>query len=330
MSRVKEILTRSALSAALLIPNACGPSDTEKPVKPGQTIATGQHEDEKNLRKRILDFSLSDLSNPERTARFIREAANLYVQLSGSARFDPTDLASPNHLMLVSDRNAFVAEVKKLQPEANPPEGASAYTHFPSRKILFDLGTFHNIRRDMNDNVGQAMLHVFFHEYTHIDLDERTEGAFLNNPNVPLTPQEGESPIWLAYQGGSIRFSDGTEFFRRFEEVFVDTIVYRRLSEQIGLSPTLSMYHTVGLDFFLPLTKEVGLSIDDLYKLHSTSDLEGLASKIGSQLQGPASAHLKGLGLFLGIDFEDTDIVIRSGVFHSFPQIYPGNSSSNG
>lgn len=159
------------------------------------------------------------------------------------------------------------------------------------------------------------MLDACWHEWGHRDVQSRTDGELINNPDIFFySPISDKNELWKEYRGQEV-FTETHYGFLRLEEVVNETITVRMMIERVGLESVISAadYYRNGVDFFVKLTQKMNISLNDLYRFHSTSDFEGLAKLIGEKLPGNQPALNKGAALFLGIHRSDLSAIEQTG-----------------
>ena len=91
------------------------------------------------------------------------------------------------------------------------------------------------------------------------------------------------------------------------------------LTETLGFDrvPSATMYGAYlreGLDIFVELTRDLDISLQDLYSLYHLSDYEGLAMRVGQHLRGWELPLIRGHRLFSAIHRVDRDEIEALGV----------------
>ncbi len=304
----RDIFALSFLAAGGVLVGGCTPdlstitpvpeshsTDSPEVQQPIQSIAREQWTEP--VKQRILAFSLEDFQNKERRDEFISELADTYVKLSGSERLTSEQMTSPDHLILAPTHDDFVADYEARNPEQELPSYAitTAFTDTPNRRVTLNMEILQTMIEQRGDHPGIALASTLFHEWGHAETTDRTEGELLENPdNAYAGTFNGQQILWKTYRGASVR-SGNLHMLGRFNEVVTESITTMRMRDQLGLEPIPSSYNEGGTDLFLPLIDKLGISLNELYELYSTSDLEGLATLIGKALPGEQSDLMKGL-----------------------------------
>ena len=281
-----------------------GESETDKPL------------DIELLRHRIETFSWKLADNPDELWGFTKEMAKAYKTTTKTSRLTQKSLLRDTYFFGSSAE--YAAAVQGIRSSYNPNNGQWGYTDYSTGRVFIDLQMV-NTHVPQFDLAGTAIANALLHEWGHADVTERREGDLLNNPERTLTSAyTGEAEQWRKYRGGEF-YTDTSSGMERFEEVLNESIVIRRMSEQFGLSRLVSAtlsygYHENGTEFFPELTIAAGISLDELYEMHATSDFEGLATKIGLVLGGPGDPLSKGANVLFAIHHNDSETLRKTGV----------------
>ncbi len=236
------------------------------------------------IRSAVEAFTWEDVHNADQLHSFVDILAASYTQLTDTNRVTPAELRATT---LAKNREEYIRAVRWVEPEYGPADFQWGYAHYQSRRTFIDLST---LQKD-GLPAGVALLNAVWHEWGHLDVAERTTGSYIGNPEHFLITRDPSNPNqiirepYLRYRGVQI-YSQHTTSLTRCEEVVNETINERRMHEQLGLPEIFvpSAYYPNGVSFFMPFTQTIGLSVDDLYRLHATSDVEGLATYIGERI----------------------------------------------
>lgn len=267
-----------------------------------------------SFKEKVLRFKWLDAEKNSALESFTQLTAEEYLRLTQSPRFSKQKLIDSKQTQFFKDRRSYLAAVRQMFPGYNS-DSQWGYTHFATGLVFIDLETLRSQSSAQGGEAGLALLDALWHEWGHLDIEERGQGKFINNPaDYFYSPVSGKKEVFLRYRGGEI-FTATYYGFLRFEEVWNETITVRRMLEQVGLAEVISAadYYQSGVNFFPQLTMATGISLDNLYNLHVTSDFEGLAQRIGDKLSGTGSSLEKGVNLFLGIHQRDEKIIAQSG-----------------
>lgn len=296
-SMVKDAALLALFSPALI---SCSPS-------PDQSQAM-------SLKEKVLDFKWQNVEKAPALESFTRLLAEEYLRLTQSPRLTPQRLTAPNQTNFFRDQKSYVAAVKQVVSDY-VPGNQWGYTHFASGLVFIDLETLQRQSRAQSEKAGLALLDALWHEWGHLDVEEKDQGKFLKNPVYYFkSPVTRQNEVFLKYRGGEI-FTQTYYGFLRFAEVWNEAITVRRMIEQVGLEEVISAgdYYQNGISFFPALTIALEISLDNLYRLHANSSFEEFAQMIGDKLPGSEPSSEKGVRLFLGIHQGDEQLIKRSG-----------------
>lgn len=285
-------------------------------------ITALQESEAKTLKEKILVFDWESAQNPEKLRVFTEALADAYFKIAPSTRMTKTDLVGPDKTNFYKSKEDFVRAVKSVSPkQALEGHGIDVfgYAHYPTKQVFIDLAY---IRRrlpsdpSLNQKTGLLLANTLFHEWGHLDLEERT----IDNPKMSLDLSNGQKIEFKRYHGGMV-VQDGTDvdrLFGKFDEVWNETLAVRRVYEALGRDSRVeqeyaNIYYLNGLDIFLPFTADV--PFETLYEMHATSDFEGFAKLIGRKLPGDQTELMKGMDLILAIDSADPSMIQKTGIF---------------
>lgn len=276
----------------------------------------GEKKTEKSLKKKVLSFAWKDAEDKEKLRAFVEQLADGYLQTTQTRRLTKEDLIGENRITFYQTKDAFTQGVRVVAPNYQPTETQWGYTHYSSKRVFIDLESIKKQALTQNADAGLALINALWHEWGHLDVVERTEGELINNPSKAYlnSPNSKKREPYSRYRGGAV-YTETYYGFLRFEEALNETITVRRMIEQVGLEKVVSGrdYYENGVDFFPRLTYAIGISLEDLYQMHATSDFEGLAKRIGEKLPGKADSLAKGGALFVGIHNSDPKIIQQTG-----------------
>ena len=260
-------------------------------------------------RFRMNSFSWRDLDEPSTLGQFVTNMAEEYIGVTHSTRVSKEDLIDKT--VFYPNDASFVSAVKRDQPEAEVSD-LWGYTNYDSGKVYFDEQKIKEEQGKINVPVGFILTDHLWHEWGHVDIAKRTPQAL---KDTSLVTSEG-SKKFLYYRGGQIFAEGDWSDFGRFEEVWNETIVVRRITEQLGYEKAFSVagnYLRNGVDVFLPFSKK-HIPLETMYEMHATSDLEGFARLVGQKLPGSDDVMTKGLNLFRGINRANPGMIRETGV----------------
>lgn len=277
---------------------------------------------EKSFKEKIETFTWTDASNPEKLRGFVDLLADKYLGLTKTKRVTKGDLTGNESLSLLPSTSSYIDSVHQIDPDANFTDSNWGYAHYPTRKVFINMEALRSQSTEQGVEAGHALIGSIWHEWAHLDVTERTPDRLLDEPNAYFpSPVSGKNERFRRYRGAAI-YTDTYYGFIRAEEVLIETIKSRRLVEDVGLDRVFVAgdYYPNGVDFFSRFTSAVGISVEELDRYHGNSDLEGLATRIGSQLPRQGDSMAKGLSLLTGIHSQNTDLILNSGVFERIPQ----------
>lgn len=279
-----------------------------------------------SLKDRILSFTWKDAQNPEKLETFIESLAMGYMELSGSTRVTKEQLLENTHFY--NNRVAYLTAVQKVSPRYNSNQ--TAYTHFASGQSFIDLATQKKYVESKGEKSGGLFIaNLVYHEWGHLDITESINGKSINNPNYSFRTPEGKDEVYRKSRGAYIT-TDTYFGFVDFEEVLNETIINRRFIEQLGFSPdgpykeviTTSDYYRNGTAVFLPFSMR-HITLSELYRLHATSDFDGIIDTMGKYLPGNNTPTYKGRELAIGIHDKDLRRIQETGVFQTLNNVSP-------
>lgn len=308
---------------ATITPQPSTPTSEHAPI---QSSALADLEKTASIREGILSFTLADYENVQTRSEFTRKLADTYVQLTKTTRLTSAHLADAQNLVFLPTREQFDAAFLLTTPHASDANKAStAFADFDQKKVVVDENDIREISQKTTTPIGVVLAGILMHEWGHIDITERTEGVLLNNPDHEFLPKSPDEQIlWQKYRGAMVRGTSGRHILLgRFDEIANDSISTLRMQRQIGIPPVKSRYTTAGTDFFIPLLDKLGIGLDELYDKYSSSDLESLATRVGTVLPGEKDPLNKGVRLMFSIDYKDLTLVTNTGVFEVYPDIFP-------
>ncbi|GEM_PF-3151801 len=281
----------------------------------------------KTFKEKVSTFNLDMAEDPEKLRAFTEVLADVYLELTPSTRITKADLVGPDKTNFYKARKDFVQAVKNVSPKRDTQEEHWGYAHYPTKQVFIDLSYIRrNLRIDpsLKNRTGLLLANTLFHEWGHLDLEERTEVGFINNPRMSIELSDGQIIEFKRYHGGSV-VQDGTDvnpLFWRFDEVWNETLAVRRVYEAVGRDNTVDLeyapiYYPNGLDVFFPFTFDIPLRT--LYEMHATSDFEGFAELIGRKLPRDQTELMRGMNLILAIDSADSAIIQETGILSVIP-----------
>jgi flagellin-like hook-associated protein FlgL len=276
----------------------------------------GEENTEKSLKEKILSLTWQDVEDKEKLQVFTETLANAYLQLTNTSRLNKEDLLGKDKTNFYKGRESFLAAIKTVSPSFELSSSQWGYAHYETRRVFIDLDSLRKQSSTQTNKAGLALLDALWHEWGHLDIVERTSGELINNSSKAYlnSPNSKTSEPYSRYRGGAV-YTQTYYGFLRFEEILNEAINVRRMIEQVGLGDIVSAgdYYKDGINFFPKLTSVIGISLNNLYQMHATSDFEGLAKRIGGKLPGNADPLIKGIVLFIGIHASDSKIIQQTG-----------------
>ena len=273
---------------------------------------------EKTLKEKVLATTWKDAKEPDKLDAFVEAVALGYLQYTQSPRVNKETLLGRGKTNLFRDRQQFTDTVRVSDPGYNPDESQWGTSNKTTKSIYIDLSTLERYAASSGFEAGNALLTALWHEWLHFDTTERTNGSFINSSSIDFTVISrfnNKNEPFRRYKGGII-FSDTDYTFQRWDEVLVETITQRRIHEQVGIqNPFLTgNYEKVGTDILIPFSKSSGVSLDTLYNLYATSDIEGQAIIFGQRLRGSGSPARKGFDFMYAIHQGDAVKIAQLGL----------------
>jgi hypothetical protein len=265
-------------------------------------------------KERIMNFSWRDSRNKTKLDVFARELARSYISLTVTTRLKESDLIGVGKTDFYFSTTDFINAVQKEEVNYVPSQSQWGYTYFETQHHFIDLSKIQKQAKTEGGSAGQAILDACWHEWGHSDIESRTQGDLLNNKIGFYSPISKTNEPWIRYRGAEV-YTQTYYGLLRFEEVLNETITVRRMIEQLKLESIVSAkdYYLNGVDFFPKLTSVIGISLEEIYQLHATSNFEELAKIIGEKLPGNKNPIEKGLNLFIGIHESDKNIINNTG-----------------
>ena len=277
-------------------------------------LLSEQSKHEPTLREQVLSFTWEDANSEERFHAFVELLANEYLKSTKTTRVTKNDLLGPAKTNFYKTTTDFKKGVATEVPDFTPTKTQWGHTHYASKRVFIDL---ENLKRQAPDNAGLALIEAIWHEWGHLDVSERTTGELLNRKDFVFpSPISGSNEEFRKYRGGTV-YTDTYYGFLRFDEVWNDTITFRRIIEALRISGDETVigardYWQNGTDFFPLFTSQQNISLQTLYQMHATSDFEGFAKLIGEKLPGNKPPLLRGMQLFIGIHQANTNLIRQS------------------
>ncbi len=273
------------------------------------------------IKDQVLSFSWEDVENEDKLQAFTSLLANGYIQSTKTNRVSKQDLIGKDKTTFYPNQQKFIEAIRQVNPTFTTSPDQWGYADYESEKVFIDLGSLKQQNQEESKEIsaGMALLDGLWHEWGHLDVTERTTGELIGNVEKSyfILPNTNIREPFRKYRGGTV-YTDTYFGFLRFEEVWLETITVRRMLEEVGLSAVSSgrNYFENGVNFFPKLTSALGISLEELYQMHATSDFEGLARLIGSHLPGFEGADplYKGKALFVGIHENNPEIIEQTGV----------------
>jgi hypothetical protein len=280
-----------------------------------------------SFKQKVEAFSWGEAAKEKELAGHTDVLADEYLRLTGTTRIAKRETIENTHFL--QNRAEFINAVKDIGRGFTLTDGTWGATNFPKRQVYIDTTKLKEIfyplvpkGYDPNKSAGRAFLQALWHEWGRLDVAERTEGRFLNDPKYFFeVPGTGRKEPFRKYIGGAV-FTDTYFGYTRFESVWNNSIAVRRMSEQVDLDWVYAAgdYDRNGTDIFTEFTKAAGISIDTLYQMHATSDFEGFMDLVGQKLPGNTPAQIKGERLFTAIHRADPQLITQTGALTLLPK----------
>lgn len=271
---------------------------------------------EKTLKEKVLAFSWQDAEDKEKLKSFVENLANEYLKLTKTPRLKKEDLIDEERKKFYQNRNDFTDAIRTVDPNFSPTQNQWGYAHYNTRRVFIDFDSLKKQVVTQGKEAGLALLDVLWHEWGHLDVEPRKEGKYINNPRASLLPAAPNLPpeIIRSYYGGMMK-SDNYTDYQRFDEVWNETIIVRRMIEQVGLDAVIATgdYYENGIDFFPKFTSATNIPLETLYQMHATSDFEGFAGLVGNLLPETQDPFIKGERLFIAIHKNDPQLIRQTG-----------------
>lgn len=288
----------------------------------GATLLLNQEQDDKrSFKEKVNAFSWEDVKNSEKMKKFTEMIAKEYLRLSNTSRLILEDLVGEGKTNYYYNRKDFQEAVMDAFPQSSAVH-EWGYADFEEKKIYVDIEELkkQSIEAGATEKeAGVSFLSGIWHEWGHLDVQRKTAGRYINNPQALLRPTpDVRGEMIRSYRGGRM-YSDSFVDYQRWDEVLNETIIQRRISEQAGFTSGFAAkgYYENGVDIFYPFSKRFPL--ERLYNLYATSDVEGQGDLVGSQLPGSEQDFLKGERLFIGIHKNDPSIIARTQIYSTLP-----------
>jgi hypothetical protein len=319
----REVLKKTATGVLVLGAGGLVGCGSEKPSEKSQDSTSIADQQEKpqdfnpdTFKKQVSEFSWHDVEDPDRLSVFSSSVADAYIHYTNSPRLTKDSLVG-DQLRFARSRDEFIEKVRENNPNYVPTETQWGYTDFSSGNVTIDLDSLGKQALEQNGDAGISLVNALWHEWGHKDIEIREQGELLHNPSISYFSEEsGRNEPWEYYRGGAV-YTETYSGMLHFEEVLNETLTVLRMVKDLGLEQVISGrdYYYNGVDFFPKVVELAGITNEELYAYHSTSDLEGLARRIGSVLPVSGDPLIKGINLFTGIHLSDTDIIGDTGVF---------------
>lgn len=291
----------------------------------GGVALLAQENTPKSFKEKVLSFDWERVTGKE-LKDFTSDVADGYLRLTKTNRVTKQDLMGTHFFKTTPE---FINAVKAFEPDFTPESGVWGRTNFQNRQVFIDLAklkeqTWAQVPKNVNPEktAGNALLQALWHEWTRLDVTERQSGQFINNPQAFFdSPVSNKREVFRRYRGGAV-FTDTFYGYTRFESVWNNTIVVRRMVAQVGLDFVFAAgdYYENGTDFFPLFTSITNIPIDTLYLMHTTSDFEGFMDLVGQKLPGNEQSLVKGERLFTAIHKSNRQLIEQTGVFTLLPK----------
>lgn len=279
------------------------------------TIAKLTETRESTLKEKVLSFTWEDASHKEKLNLFIENLATAYIKSSKTPRLTKEELLAKT--ATYNSTEDYIQAVRKVNPQYAPTSTQWGYADYTTDKVFIDR---EGLKRQAPGNAGLSLITTLWHEWGHLDVVERTTGELLNNPDAFFySPNSLSNEQFRRYRGGEI-YTDTYFGYRRFDEVWLESITTRRIIETLGLTEKEKLtsaadYYENGVDFFAKFTSVVGIPLQMLYEMHAASDFEGFAKLVGQHLPKARPPLEKGIELFTSIHRADSNMIQETGVF---------------
>lgn len=269
------------------------------------------------FRNEVLSLTWQDLENPQKREAFTTRAAEQYLYITKSKRFSSQQLSERTKYFFT--RNEFLQAIRKDYPDFQ--DNGVHGVHLPSTsEVLIDFGSSKKDDMETGTNLkAVTLLNGLWHEWLHLDLDERSKGDLFNNKNFILI-YKGQEQVWIKGRGITVA-SQNMVGFTRANETLVSAIGMRFLNELMRFdSLPIGNYFPNGIDVILSLSRRLGMDPLKLYQYHATSDLEGLALAFGQKLPGNKTDLEKGIELIGALNSADGNLIRSTGICPILPK----------
>lgn len=270
---------------------------------------------EKSLKEKVLSFTWKDAENKDKLHALTESLADGYLQLTQTNRLTKQDLTHKENIIFHRSEEEFLTAIRNIDAKY-AVKRQRGYADYKNKRIYVSL---EELRRSSN-NAGLLLVDLLWHEWGHLDIQRRTTGEYINNPQALLVPFPGAKPEVVKGYHGGVMYSESHEDFQRFEETWIEAVTIKMMREGLGLQDIEASkdYYENGADILLALTKS--LSYKSFYEMHATSNFEGFAKFVGEQLPGEGTPFTKGERLFIATHKNDQVAMRQTGVFERIPR----------
>jgi hypothetical protein len=277
-----------------------------------------EQQKEKNFKEKVLEFTWKDSKDKEKLNAFVATLGKEYLRLTQTTRLKEEDLLGVGKTNFFNKRAEFIEVLKHIDPPSTPLDSEWGVTNPSSKRVFIDLDSLErtNKEKGITLEAGTVLITALWHEWAHLDYTKRETGELINSPQYTITSNTTNlKEQFKSYQGGIIH-SDTDYIFKRWDEVLVETITQRRIIEQVGINSifTSANYDENGVNVLFPFTRSANISVDQLYQLHASSDVEGQAKLLGQSLPGNEQALQKGIRFMGGLNRADPVIISSFGL----------------
>lgn len=287
----------------------------------GWRILENRRDEDKPFLDRVAGFHWRDINSPEDLTTIIKSGVREYLRVTNSPNLTESALLEPGKINFYNTTLEFQEAIKKLKPYE---VRTTAYADYNYSKLFFNIERLKTEARRRPESDGAHLTRLLFHELGHIDISSRSNGEQMNNPEYYFkNPWLGINEPYAFYRGFQVYTPSKFYGFDQFEEAVLDTLAHRLLVERVGLSEWEvypytwgSMYYQSGGDIFLQFSRKY-IPLETLYRLHTTSDFDGIVDLAGSKLLKPENLtpRQRGRELLIGIQERNPQRIAATGVY---------------
>lgn len=288
----------------------------------GLKLLDNEREKGKTFKERVLEFNWNNIHSQEELRPFLESGVREYLKVTNSPNLTGAQLLEPGRITFYRTTKEFEEAIRKTNPSYNGKDAAVTTPY--KREMILNLQKMQeDCRAYSPGHDGVYFARLLFHELGHMDYKEREATEFADNPDYFFVhPNTKQKEPYKRYWGGVVIAGDSLNNFgfTQSQEVILDSLASRMLTERLDIPMDKvavvdvdSIYYKNGLDSFLPFSRKF-MSLNELYRLYSTSDFEGLTKAIGVYLPGDESATKKGWNYLVGIHERNPQRIAATGV----------------